>query len=62
MSGRRTKRLGAFYPLTDYENHRHFYACWRKGDALPRYAEDFIRSITQALTRSDPSQAPSEEG
>ena len=24
-----TEKLGAFYPLKDYENHRHFYACWR---------------------------------
>ena len=60
-----TKKLGTFYPLLDYENHRHFYACWRKGDALPRYAEDFVRCITQALTRKDPpgeTPEPLEEG
>lgn len=47
------RRLGVFYPLLDYENHRHFYACWRKGEALPRYAQDFVHCVTQALTQKD---------
>ena len=45
------RRYGAFYPLRDYENHRHFYACSRKGEKLPRYAEDFIKIVTRVLNK-----------
>ena len=40
---------GGFYPLRGYENHRHFYACCRKGEPLPRFASDFIRIVAQVL-------------
>lgn len=39
---------GGFYPLMDYENHRHFYACYRKGEAMKKYVRDFIL-ITSAV-------------
>ena len=42
---------GAFYPLKDYENHRHFYACYRKDEFVPRYVRDFIQITTQVLER-----------
>ena len=42
-------KQGVFYPLKGVENHRHFYACWRKGEDLPRYAEDFIEIVTGVL-------------
>ena len=46
----RAKR-GCFYPIADYENHRHFYACYRKDEFLPRYARDFIAITTRILDR-----------
>lgn len=39
---------GGFYPLMDYENHRHFYACYRKGEPIKKYVRDFIL-ITSAV-------------
>lgn len=42
-------KQGVFYPLKGVENHRHFYACWRKGENLPRYAEDLIEIVTGVL-------------
>jgi hypothetical protein len=45
------RRYGGFYPLRDYENHRHFYACSRKGEKLPRYAEDFVKIVTRVLNK-----------
>lgn len=42
-------KKGVFYPLKGVENHRHFYACWRKGENLPRYAEDLIEIVTDVL-------------
>ena len=32
---------GAFYPLKDYENHRHFYACYRNDENTKKYIRDF---------------------
>ena len=46
------RRSGVFYPLMDYENRRHFYACWRKGEKLPRYAEGFIRIVSRILDKN----------
>ena len=43
------QRRGAFFPLKDYENHRHFYACYRKDEFVPRYVRDFIQITTQVL-------------
>lgn len=36
-----------FYPLEPYENHRHFYACLRRGEAVPRYVNGFIQLVTE---------------
>lgn len=45
---REVRAKGAFYPLRDYENHRHFYACYPKGEHLPKYAMEFIRIVSEA--------------
>ena len=44
-------RRGAFFPLKDYENHRHFYACYRKDEFVPQYVRDFIQITTRVLER-----------
>ena len=46
------RRQGAFYPLRDYDNQRHFYACSRKNEQLPRYAEGFIRIVKRVLAEN----------
>ena len=46
------RRGGVFYPLMDYENRRHLYACWRKGEKLPRYAEGFIQIVSRILDKN----------
>lgn len=43
------RRRGSFYPLRDYENHRHFYACYLKDRTLPRYTSGFIQIVAQVL-------------
>lgn len=43
------RRHGTFYPLKDYQNGRHFYACCRRESALPRYASEFIKIVAQVL-------------
>ena len=43
------QRGGSFFPLKDYENHRHFYACYRKDEFVPRYVRDFIQITVRAL-------------
>lgn len=45
------QRKGCFYPLADYENHRHFYACYRKDEFVPQYARDFVQITASALAR-----------
>ena len=45
------QKEGEFFPLADYENHRHFYACYRKEDFLPSYARAFIKITTDVLER-----------
>ena len=47
------QRGGAFFPLKDYENHRHFYACYRKDEFVPRYVRDFIQITTQVLASQE---------
>ena len=42
---------GAYFPLADYENNRHFYACYRKDAFVPRYMHDFIRIVIEALEK-----------
>lgn len=44
-----TLRAASFFPLRGYENRRHFYACRRKNDRLPRYADSFLQIVTQVL-------------
>ncbi len=46
------RRGGVFFPLMDYENRRHLYACWRKDEKLPRYAEGFIRIVSRILDKN----------
>lgn len=43
---------GVFFPLKDFENYRHYYACWRKGETLPRYAMDLIDVVCKELDSS----------
>ncbi len=43
------QKRGGFYPLKDYENHRHFYACYRKDEFIPKYTRDFIEITARAL-------------
>ena len=45
------QRRGCFYPLKDYENHRHFYACYRKDEFVPQYARDFVQITASALAQ-----------
>lgn len=45
------RQYGAFYPLKDYENHRHFYTCYPQGEHLPRYAAGFIQIVSQVLSQ-----------
>lgn len=40
---------GEYFPLADYENNRHFYACYRKDAFVPRYMHDFIRIVIDSL-------------
>lgn len=42
----------SFFPLEDYENHRHFYACYRKDDYVPKYVRDFLNITTSVLANS----------
>lgn len=42
---------GAFYPLLDYDNHRHFYACYRNGENIKKYVRDFISISSSVLSR-----------
>ncbi len=43
------RRHGAFFPLEGFENNRHFFACYPKGEPLPRYAAGFIQIVKQVL-------------
>ena len=43
---------GVFFPLKNFENRRHYYACWRKGETLPRYAKDLIDLVCRELEHS----------
>ena len=53
IDGYCNQRKGCFYPLADYENHRHFYACYRKDEFVPQYARDFIQITASALARHE---------
>lgn len=43
-----------FYPLKAYQNRRHFYACFRREQALPRYTQDFLHMLSDVLVKPDP--------
>ena len=43
---------GGFYPLADYDNHRHFYACYRNGENVKKYVRDFIAIASAVLARN----------
>ena len=43
---------GAFYPLKDYENHRHFYACYRNDENTKKYIRDFVSITTSVLAQT----------
>ena len=45
------QKRGQFFPLKDYENHRHFYACYRKDEFIPKYTRDFIRITASVLAK-----------
>lgn len=44
-------KQGEFFPLANYDNHRHFYACYRKDTFVPQYMHDFIQIVIDALER-----------
>ena len=46
------KSGGAFYPLKDYENHRHFYACYRNDENTKKYIRDFVSITTSVLNQT----------
>lgn len=43
---------GTFYPLKDYENHRHFYACYRNDENTKKYIRDFVSITTSVLNQT----------
>lgn len=43
---------GAFYPLKDYENHRHFHACYRNDENTKKYIRDFVSITTSVLNQT----------
>ncbi len=45
------QRNGSFFPVSNYENHRHFYACYRRDEFIPRYTRDFIQITTRLLAK-----------
>lgn len=45
------RRRGEFFPLKDFDNNRHLYACYRKDEYLPKYTRDFIEITTRVLTQ-----------
>lgn len=47
---------GKFFPLANYENHRHFYACYRKDEFIPRYTRDFIQITSRVLAKQRDSK------
>lgn len=42
-----------FYPLIDHSNARNFYACFRAGHHLPRFALDFLDILELLFQRTD---------
>ncbi len=48
---------GEFFPLAGYENHRHFYACYRKNEFIPRYTRDFVQIVARVLEKEQARNA-----
>ena len=44
-----TSEQGCFYPLADYDNQRHFCACYRQEQRLPRYIHTMLRLVSESL-------------
>lgn len=44
-----TAGQGCFYPLAGYDNQRHFCACYRQGQRLPRYVQTILHLVAQSL-------------
>ena len=38
-----------FYPLAGHENLRHFYACLRQGQAVPRFMNHFLELVRECV-------------
>lgn len=47
-----TQSGGGFYPLKNFVNKRHFYACYRKGETVKPYIRAFIMIATAVLNSS----------
>ena len=39
-----------FYPLAGHENLRHFYACLRQGQTVPRFMDHFLELVRECVT------------
>lgn len=39
-----------FYPLVGHENQRHFYACLRQGQVVPRFMNSFLELVRECVT------------
>ena len=39
-----------FYPLDGHENLRHFYACLRQGQTMPRFMSHFLELVRECVT------------
>lgn len=39
-----------FYPLAGHENLRHFYACLRQGQAVPKFLSKFLELVCEFVT------------
>ena len=48
-----TSEQGCFYPLADYDNQRHFCACYRQELRLPRYIQTMLHLVAESLSPSD---------
>lgn len=48
-----TSDQGNFYPLADYDNQRHFCACYRQELRLPRYIQTMLHLVAESLSPAD---------
>ncbi len=44
-----------FYPLAGHRNLRHFYACFRQGQVIPKYMRAFLRMVWEELEVETPA-------